>query len=60
MYCVGGRPVAFGGYTIAQYGTMRRTATEQRVMCEVEWADSWLERKVEISVGRKTWKVFTK
>jgi hypothetical protein len=29
-------------------------------MCEVGWTDSWWKRKVEVSIRRKTRKVFTK
>ena len=29
-------------------------------MCEVGWTDSWRERKVELNIGQKTLKIFTK
>jgi hypothetical protein len=36
MFCLGGRSVASGGYTIAQCGIVRRIVAEQRGLC-VEW-----------------------
>jgi hypothetical protein len=47
--CVGLRSVASGGYTIAQCRRKREG-----------WTDSWRERKLDVSIGRKVQKVFTK